>query len=87
MSAVSRDVMPDNPGVAITRGTAVLNGLSVVNISCPGITANSLIYTSLLVGGGTLGVVVISSRTPGVGFGVTSVLLNTSTIAWMVLEP
>jgi hypothetical protein len=79
--------MPDQVGFAPTRGTAVLNGLSVVNVPCPTITANSLIFTNLLVGAGTLGVVVISSRTPGVGFGVTSVLLNTSTIAWMVIEP
>lgn len=87
MTALIRDEMPDYAGFTPIRGTAVLNGLSVVNVPCPSITANSLIFTQLLVSGGTLGVVVISSRTPSVGFAITSVLLNTSTIAWMVIEP
>lgn len=68
-------------------GKATLNGLTVVTVPCPSITANSLVFTSLLVASGTLGVVVVSGITPGVGFGVVSVLLNASTIAWLVANP
>lgn len=78
---------PDAPDVITARGTAVLNGISTVNVPCTQITAVSLIFTNTLVVGGVLGVVAISSRTPGVGFAVSSIALNTSTIAWCVMEP
>lgn len=93
MIAVNRDVMPKTPPTPPTpdeitgKGTAVLNGISTVNVACTAVTANSLIFTNTLVVGGVLGVVAISSRTPGVGFAVSSIALNTSTIAWLVIEP
>lgn len=88
MTAVDRDVMPDQTGMAKpAMGTAVLNGIATVNVPCPTITANSLVFTNVLIVTGTLGLVGIVSRTPGVGFAVSSIALNSSTIAWMVVEP
>lgn len=88
MTAQMRDVMPDRVGMAKpAMGTAVLNGITTVNVPCPSLTANSLIFTNVLIVTGTLGLIGIVSRTPGVGFAVSSVALNSSTIAWMVVEP
>lgn len=90
MTASAREQLParpDAPDVVTARGTAVLNGITTVNVTCPQITASSLIFTNVLVVGGVLGVVGIASRTAGVGFAVSSIALNTSTIAWCVMEP
>lgn len=88
MTAVDRDVMPDQTGMAKpAMGTAVLNGLATVNVPCPTLTANTLIFFNVLIVTGTLGLVGIVSRTPGVGFAVSSIALNNSTIAWLAIEP
>lgn len=79
--------MPAPPQWSPTRGTATLNGLSTVNVPAPDITAASLIFTGIKDPAGTLGAILITSKTPGVGFSVTSVLLNTSVMSWMILEP
>lgn len=74
-------------GINPKRGTVTLNGVTAVNVSCPEVTSASLIFTGLQAASGTIGVVVVSGRTPGVGFSLVSVLLNTSVCAWMVVEP
>jgi hypothetical protein len=85
----TRTRMPDRIGSTFDppRGTAVLNGLSVVNVPCPSVTANSIILHDILIPGGVIGVVQTVSRTPGVGFGVLTVALGTSTIGWVCMEP
>jgi hypothetical protein len=69
------------------RGTAILNGLSNVNVPCPTIQANSLIFMSIIQVIGTVGVFFVSGITPGVGFSIASVALNVSKVSWLVLEP
>lgn len=69
------------------KGTAVLNGISAVPISCPGITATSIVLTSIMLVSGIVGVITVTGITPGVGFSVLSVALAASTIGWEVLEP
>jgi ABC-type nickel/cobalt efflux system permease component RcnA len=92
VSAALRDQLPPPPAAATpneitAKGTAVLNGITTVVVPCPQITANSLIFTSIMAGSGTLGVIQVVSRNPGVSFSVSSVALAASTIAWMVIEP
>lgn len=78
---------PNVPNEITAKGTAVLAGLSVVNVPCPTLGPNTLIFHNVLLVSGTLGLVGIVSRTPGVGFAVSTIALNTSTIAWMTIEP
>lgn len=86
----SRDIMPDQKGDAgqsILKGTATLNGLSTVNVPCPQVTAQSIILTSIQTPNGSVGLFWVSSRTPGTGFSLVSVALNSSVVGWAVMEP
>lgn len=64
-----------------------MNGLANIPVAVPTITANALIFVSILQLNGTIGVVLVSSITPGVGFTLTTIALNSSKVAWLVLEP
>lgn len=76
---------PPPPGLTpIATGTFALNGISVVNVAVPGITGTSPILLSTQLVSGVLGVYGVTSQTAGVGFSVTSVALNTSTIQYWV---
>lgn len=83
----ARSFMPDRVGMNGVSGRAVLNGINTVVIPCPEVTALSLINFWIDTANGTIGAVLPAGRTPGVSFSVTSVLLNTSTIGWLVFEP
>lgn len=75
-------------GNITASGTGVLNGITEVTIVAPLVTASSRIFLSIQVPGGTpLGVIYVSSRIPGVSFGVKGAATDTSIFAWMILEP
>lgn len=82
-----RAIVPPLPATPIPRGKFTVSGLSVVNVSEPAVTANSIILYSPVQISGTLGVAGITGITPGVGFSVVSVVLNTSTYGYAVWEP
>lgn len=67
-------------------GTAVL-AAGVATVSNTGITANSRIFVTSDVDGGTPGFVRVTAKTVGTGFTITSSsLVDTSTIAWLIVE-
>lgn len=70
-----------------TLSRAVLVGGTVV-VSSTKVTANSNIFLTCQINGGTVGAVYVSARTPGTSFTITSTSgTDTSTIAWLILEP
>lgn len=69
----------------IGSGIATLNGIASIPVSCPGITATSKILFSIREPLGTVSIVWPSSVTPGTGFSLTSLALNTSTVSWVVI--
>lgn len=69
------------------QGTAVLVGGTKV-VSNTSVTANSRIFLTSQVDGGTPGFVRVSARTPGTSFTITSSSgTDTSTIAYEIFEP
>jgi len=78
--------MPTFTPIALT-GKATLSG-GTVAVALPAVTANSLIFLTAQSPGGTLGAVYVSARTPGTSFTITSLnVLDTSVVAWMLIEP
>lgn len=73
-------------GVSGDSGTFIANGATPVVVSAPGITANSTILFGLKTVGGTPAAIFETARTPGVGFTVNSVALNTSTYNWRIIN-
>jgi hypothetical protein len=74
---------------ALTRrvGTAVLVG-GTVTVADAQLTANSLIFLTSQVNGGTPGFLRITAKTAATSFVITSSSgTDTSTVAWMVVEP
>ncbi len=70
-----------------SNGTAVLVGGEVV-ISSSIVTANSRIFLTSNVDGGTPGFLRVSTRTAGTSFTITSSNgSDTSTVAWIIFEP
>lgn len=68
-------------------GTAVLVG-GTVTVSTTAVTANSRIFLTCQLLGGTAGALRVTSRTASTSFVVTSSSgTDTSTIAWMMMEP
>lgn len=75
-------------GVNATMGTGVLNGITEVTIATNKVTANSRIFFSIETPGGTpSGAIYSSSRSAGVSFGVKGLAADSSTFAWMIVEP
>lgn len=69
------------------KGLATLVGGTATVLTAL-VTANSLIFLAHQTLGGALGLLYISARTAGVSFVITSLnALDTSTVAWMLLEP
>lgn len=67
-------------------GTAVLVG-GTVTVSNTSVTANSRIFLTSQVDGGTVGFLRITAKTNGTSFVITSSsILDTSTVAWMIVE-
>ncbi len=74
-------------GTNATMGRAVLVAGTVV-VSTTKVTANSEIFLTNNVNGGTLGSLSVSARTAGTSFTITSSsALDTSTISWLIIEP
>jgi hypothetical protein len=75
-------------GANAKMGTGTLNGATEVTISTTAVTASSRIFLSIQAPGGTpAGAIYVSSRIAGTSFGVKGVALDTSTFAWMIVEP
>ncbi len=67
-------------------GTAVLVG-GTATVSTTAFTANSLVFLTDETSGGTLGNISVGTKTAGVSFVINSSnVLDTSTIAWMIVE-
>jgi hypothetical protein len=67
-------------------GVAVLVG-GTVTVNHPQVTANSKIFATSQIDGGTLGVLRISARVPGVSFTISSLsAIDTSTVAWELVN-
>lgn len=76
-----------NEGSNTTMGTGTLVAGTVV-ISTTKVTANSRIFLTTQVPGGTPGALYVSARTASTDFTVTSTsVLDTSTFAWWIVEP
>lgn len=74
-------------GTNATMGRAVLSA-GAATVSTTKVTANSEIFLTNQVNGGTAGFLRVSARTAGVSFAITSSNgADTSTIAWMIVEP
>ena len=75
-------------GAAARMGTGTLNGAAEVTVNTTAVTANSRIFLSVQAPGGTpAGALWVSSRVPGTSFGVTGIAADTSTFAWLIVEP
>lgn len=74
-------------GSNATSGTLTLNGATPVVVSTTSVTANSRIYLTTNTVGGTPAFCWISARTAATSFSVTGVALDTSTVAWLIVEP
>lgn len=75
-------------GTNATMGTATLNGATGVTVSTTKVTATSRIFLSIQSPGGTpAGVAYVSSRSAGVSFVIKGVALDTSVVAWMIINP
>jgi hypothetical protein len=80
-------------GLYIKEGTNATMGVATlvagtVNVSTTEVTANSRIFLTHQNNSGTIGFVTISARTASTGFTITSSsVLDTSDIAWMIVEP
>lgn len=75
-------------GTNATMGTGTLNGTTAVVVSTTKVTATSRIFLSIQAPGGTpSGTIYVSARTAGTSFSVKSAAADTSTFAWMIVEP
>lgn len=68
-------------------GTLVLTGATPVVVSTTAVTATSRIFLTTNIPGGTPAWAYVSTRTAGTSFTVQGVALDTSTVAWMIVEP
>ena len=74
-------------GTNATMGASAMVGGTVV-VNTTKVTANSRIFLTSNTAGGTVAAVYISARTAGTSFTITSTnVLDTSTVAWMIMEP
>lgn len=73
-------------GSAPRMGTAVLNGTTAVTVTTAAVTANSRIFLTVQVPGGTPGAHYVNSITPGSGFTIKSAAGDTSTVAWFLVD-
>lgn len=78
---------PDFSFMQVGGGTVVLNGATPVVVADARVTANSIIVFTLKTVGGTVGPTApnILTITPGTGFTVAGVALDTSTYNWAII--
>lgn len=75
-------------GTNARMGTGTLNGATEVTVNTTAVTASSRIFLSIEAPGGTpAGNIYVSARSAGTSFGVKGTALDTSTFAWMIVEP
>lgn len=68
-------------------GTLTLNGATPVVVSTTAATATSRIFLTTNTPGGVPAFCWVSARTAGTSFSVTGTAADTSTVAWMIVEP
>ena len=70
------------------QGTVTMNGTSLVVVSTTAVAANSRIFLTCNVPGGTAGTEIVAARTAGTSFSVQSTSASdTSTVAWEMFAP
>ena len=75
-------------GTNACMGILTLNGATEVTVSTNQVTPLSRIFLTVQSPAGTpAGVAYVSSRSSGVSFGVKGIALDTSTVAWIIIEP
>lgn len=75
-------------GAAAKMGTLTLTGATPVVVSTTAVTATSRVFLTVQsVGGTPAGIMWVSARTPATSFSVTGIALDTSVVAWMIVEP
>lgn len=74
-------------GANARMGTLVLTGATPVVVSNTSVTATTRIFLTSNVTGGTPGHFWVSARTPGTSFSVTGTAGDTSTLAYLLMEP
>lgn len=86
-------VMKDGAGLQVKEGanacmgTLTLNGATPVVVNTTAVTANSRIFLTTNAPGGVPAFYWVSARTAGTSFSVTGTAGDTSTVAWMIVEP
>lgn len=73
-------------GANAIMGTAVLVAGTVV-VATTAVTATSRIFLTSQVDGGTPGFIRVSARTAGTSFTITGIGTDTSTVAWLIINP
>lgn len=74
-------------GANALMGTLTLNGATEVTVNTTAVSATSRIFLTVQVPGGTpAGVAYVSSRVNGTSFGVKGIALDTSTVAWLIIQ-
>lgn len=75
-------------GTNAKMGTAVLNGSTSVTVKTTAVTANSRIFLTIQQPAGTPGgIAYVSGRTAGTSFSIAGAAGDTSTVAWLIIEP
>jgi hypothetical protein len=74
-------------GSNATMGTVTANGTTGVDVNTTKVTANSRIFLTLNTVGGTPSNAYVFSRSAGSKFTIKASALDTSTYAWMIVEP
>ncbi|MFI6458867.1 glycosyl hydrolase family 28-related protein [Streptomyces sp. NPDC050538] len=75
-------------GTNAKMGTLTLNGATAVTVATTAVTATSRIFLTIQAPGGTpAGIAYVSARTAGTSFSVKGVAGDTSTVAWLIVEP
>lgn len=87
------DVQVIGHGFQVREGTNAKQGIAVlvagtVTVANTSVTANSRIFLTTQVPGGTAGFLVVSARTAGTSFTIlSSNAADTSTVGWEIFEP
>lgn len=74
-------------GTNAKAGTATANGTTAVTVNTTAVTANSLIFLGGNTPAGTPSAPYVFAVTPGTSFQFKAAASDTSTIAWMIVEP
>jgi hypothetical protein len=69
------------------QGTVVLAGAATTVVADTAVTANSRIFLTSQLDGGTPGFIRVSSRSVGTSFTISALVTDTSTVAYEIFEP